>query len=160
MPGLLITTFCQAFPISSGPKPLVWGSIIAVLSEDVDLMSQLFATKLHPLTISCHSSHSGITQICQGVRVKLYLSHNIEVLAFIHSFLFLSFFFFFFFVFLFFCFVFRDRVSLCSWLSWNSLCRPGWPQTQKSTCLCLLGLKACASTAWPFTHFFFQKNIY
>jgi hypothetical protein len=23
-----------------------------------------------------------------------------------------------------------------SWLSWNSLCRPGWPQTQKSTCLC------------------------
>jgi hypothetical protein len=24
-----------------------------------------------------------------------------------------------------------------SWLSWNSLCRPGWPQTQKPTCLCL-----------------------
>jgi hypothetical protein len=23
-----------------------------------------------------------------------------------------------------------------SWLSWNSLCRPGWPQTQKSACLC------------------------
>jgi hypothetical protein len=23
------------------------------------------------------------------------------------------------------------------WLSWNSLCRPGWPQTQKSACLCL-----------------------
>ncbi|GAB1289121.1 Heterochromatin protein 1-binding protein 3 [Apodemus speciosus] len=22
------------------------------------------------------------------------------------------------------------------WLSWNSLCRPGWPQAQKSTCLC------------------------
>jgi hypothetical protein len=22
-------------------------------------------------------------------------------------------------------------------LSWNSLCRPGWPRTQKSTCLCL-----------------------
>ncbi|GAB1286729.1 DNA repair protein RAD51 homolog 1 [Apodemus speciosus] len=27
---------------------------------------------------------------------------------------------------------------LCvAWLSWNSLCRPGWPRTQKSTCLCL-----------------------
>ena len=27
---------------------------------------------------------------------------------------------------------------LCShWLSWNSLCIPGWPQTQKSACLCL-----------------------
>jgi hypothetical protein len=23
------------------------------------------------------------------------------------------------------------------WLSWNSLCRPGWPRTQKSSCLCL-----------------------
>ncbi|GAB1299304.1 DNA-directed RNA polymerases I, II, and III subunit RPABC4 [Apodemus speciosus] len=23
------------------------------------------------------------------------------------------------------------------WLSWNSLCRPGWPRTQKSACLCL-----------------------
>jgi hypothetical protein len=23
------------------------------------------------------------------------------------------------------------------WLSWNSLCRPGWPWTQKSACLCL-----------------------
>jgi hypothetical protein len=22
------------------------------------------------------------------------------------------------------------------WLSWNSLCRPGWPGTQKSACLC------------------------
>ena len=23
------------------------------------------------------------------------------------------------------------------WLSWNLLCRPGWPRTQKSACLCL-----------------------
>jgi hypothetical protein len=23
------------------------------------------------------------------------------------------------------------------WLSWNSLCSPGWPRTQKYTCLCL-----------------------
>jgi hypothetical protein len=27
----------------------------------------------------------------------------------------------------------RDR----PWMSWNSLCRPGWSQTQKSACLCL-----------------------
>jgi hypothetical protein len=41
-------------------------------------------------------------------------------------------------VYLFFCFC-RDRVSLYSpgCPAWNSLCRPGWPQTQKSTCLCL-----------------------
>ncbi|GAB1293378.1 Interleukin-27 receptor subunit alpha [Apodemus speciosus] len=29
--------------------------------------------------------------------------------------------------------------SVKSWLSWNSLCRPDWPPTQKSTCLCLPG---------------------
>jgi hypothetical protein len=23
------------------------------------------------------------------------------------------------------------------WLSWNSLCRSGWPRTQKSACFCL-----------------------
>jgi hypothetical protein len=28
-------------------------------------------------------------------------------------------------------------LSVLPWLSWNSLCRPGWPWTQKSTCLCL-----------------------
>jgi hypothetical protein len=31
----------------------------------------------------------------------------------------------------------RQGFSVQSWLSWNSLCRPGWPQTQKSACLCL-----------------------
>ena len=31
----------------------------------------------------------------------------------------------------------RRVFSVQLWLSWNSLCRPGWPQTQKSTCLCL-----------------------
>jgi hypothetical protein len=39
-----------------------------------------------------------------------------------------------------FCFVLffsRQGFSVQPWLSWNSLCRPGWPRTQKSTCLCL-----------------------
>ena len=31
----------------------------------------------------------------------------------------------------------RQGFSVFPWLSWNSLCRPGWPQTQKSACLCL-----------------------
>jgi hypothetical protein len=31
----------------------------------------------------------------------------------------------------------RQGFSVYPWLSWNSLCRPGWSQTQKSTCLCL-----------------------
>jgi hypothetical protein len=31
----------------------------------------------------------------------------------------------------------RQGFSVSPWLSWNSLCRPGWPRTQKSTCLCL-----------------------
>jgi hypothetical protein len=31
----------------------------------------------------------------------------------------------------------RQGFSVYPWLSWNSLCRPGWLLTQKSTCLCL-----------------------
>jgi hypothetical protein len=31
----------------------------------------------------------------------------------------------------------RQGFSVQSWLSWNSLCRPGWSRTQKSACLCL-----------------------
>jgi len=31
----------------------------------------------------------------------------------------------------------RQGFSVWPWLSWNSLCRPGWPWTQKSTCLCI-----------------------
>jgi hypothetical protein len=33
---------------------------------------------------------------------------------------------------------FRQGFSVQSWLSWKSLCRPGWLRTQKSACLCLL----------------------
>jgi hypothetical protein len=41
-------------------------------------------------------------------------------------------------LFFFVVFVFsRQGFSVYLWLSWNSLCRPDWPQTQKSTCLCL-----------------------
>jgi hypothetical protein len=64
------------------------------------------------------------------------------------SFLFLSFFLFFsfyyYYYYLFIYFFFWDRVYLC--LSWYSLSRPGWPRTQKSACLCLPGLKVCATT--------------
>jgi hypothetical protein len=31
----------------------------------------------------------------------------------------------------------RQGFSVQPWQSWNSLCRPGWPRTQKFTCLCL-----------------------
>jgi hypothetical protein len=46
----------------------------------------------------------------------------------------------------------RQGFSVWPWLSWNSLCRPGWPQTQKSTCLCLpsAGIKGCQA---PYTVF-------
>ena len=30
-----------------------------------------------------------------------------------------------------------NSLSFFPWLSWNSLCRLGWPRTQKSACLCL-----------------------
>jgi hypothetical protein len=42
-----------------------------------------------------------------------------------------------FFVCLFVCFVFWDKVSLCSPGCPGTHCRPGWPRTQKSVCLCL-----------------------
>jgi hypothetical protein len=32
----------------------------------------------------------------------------------------------------------KQGFSVLPWLSWNSLCRPGWPGTQRSACLCLL----------------------
>jgi hypothetical protein len=41
------------------------------------------------------------------------------------------------FFFFFFCNFSRQGFSVFPWLSWNSLCRPGWPWTQKSACLCL-----------------------
>jgi hypothetical protein len=31
----------------------------------------------------------------------------------------------------------RQGFSVQPWLSWNLLCKPGWPWTQKSACLCL-----------------------
>ena len=38
----------------------------------------------------------------------------------------------------------RQEFSICPWLSWNSLCRPCWPCTQKSAYVCLprAGIKA------------------
>jgi hypothetical protein len=50
-----------------------------------------------------------------------------------------------------FCFS-RQGFSVWHWLSWNSLCRPGWPRTQKSACL---GLKACTTTTWQVISFMF-----
>jgi hypothetical protein len=50
----------------------------------------------------------------------------------------------------FFCFVW-NRVSLCSPAVLDSLCRPGWPRTQRSNCLCLLsaGIKEMCQHAQP-----------
>jgi hypothetical protein len=51
------------------------------------------------------------------------------------------------FVCLFVCFS-RQGFSVSPWLSWNSLCRPGWPRTQTSACLCLpnAGIKGVLTT--------------
>ena len=42
-----------------------------------------------------------------------------------------------FFLFCFVLFFLRQGFSVSPGLSWNSLCSPGWPRTQKSACLCL-----------------------
>ena len=50
------------------------------------------------------------------------------------------------------------------WLPWNSLCSPGWPQTQKLACIASqeLELKACTTITWfttlIFVIFFSNRN--
>jgi hypothetical protein len=42
------------------------------------------------------------------------------------------------------------------WLSWNSLCRPGWPRTLRFTCLCFpsAGIKGVHHHAQLYSLFF------
>jgi hypothetical protein len=61
-------------------------------------------------------------------------------------------------------FFFKDRVSLYSpGCPGTHFCRPGWPRTQKSACLCLrvLGLKACTIPTQFLWIFFspFQRQV-
>ena len=76
------------------------------------------------------------------------------ILLFLFCFVFLAFWFFGFFGFL------RRGFSVQLWLSWNSLCRPGWPQTQKSSCLCLpnAGIKGVHHHQAP-SYFLRQRQI-
>jgi hypothetical protein len=55
----------------------------------------------------------------------------------------------------FFFFFLRQGFSVLPWLSWNSLCRPGWPRTQKSACLCLpsAGIQGVGHHTRPFLFF-------
>jgi hypothetical protein len=58
----------------------------------------------------------------------------------------------------FFCCLFgflRQGFSVYPWLSWNSLCGPGWPQTQKSACLCLQNIVVLFIYLFYFILFYF-----
>jgi hypothetical protein len=59
-----------------------------------------------------------------------------------------------------FCFS-RQGFSVERWLSWTSLCRPGWPRTQKSACLCLpsAGIKGVRHHARPKAMLFEYSRI-
>ena len=48
------------------------------------------------------------------------------------------------------------------WLSWNSLCRPRWPQTQQSACLCIpsAGIKGVHHNRPADTYFFINLIFY
>jgi hypothetical protein len=50
---------------------------------------------------------------------------------------------------------------LLPWLSWNSLCRPGWPRTQKFACLCLssAGIKGVRHHARPIGTIFQSQEL-
>ena len=45
---------------------------------------------------------------------------------------------------------------LCVALAVLALCRPGWPRTQKSTCLCIpsAGIRGVCHHAWLVTYIF------
>ena len=75
--------------------------------------------------------------------------------------IFYSFFFFFFFFFFSFFGFSRQGFSVLPWLSWNSLCRPGWPRTQKSACLCLpsAGIKGVRHHARLTSYFLFKLTV-
>jgi hypothetical protein len=47
-----------------------------------------------------------------------------------------------------------------SWLSWNSLCRPGWPRTQKSACLCLPSARIIGMCHHCLAFLPFLKNLF
>ena len=65
---------------------------------------------------------------------------------------------------------FRSSLKYFSFFSWNSLCRPGWPRTQKSACLCFpsAGIKGVChharlkyfSKTFSPGHFLFSLSIF
>jgi hypothetical protein len=55
----------------------------------------------------------------------------------------------------------RQDFSVLPWLSWNSLCRPSWPWTQRDLTTSpswMLGLKACCYHH-PGNYFFNTSSI-
>jgi hypothetical protein len=58
--------------------------------------------------------------------------------------------------------LFFETGFLCvAWLSWNSFCRSGWPQTQKSACLCLpsAGIKGVRHHCPAFSYLLSKQGV-
>ena len=101
------------------------------------------------------SVHSPNKKMCQLYSGWVFL-HQLIIKKFPHKHMSVFFVCLFVFVFvfcLFVClFVFPSQgFSVYSWLSWTAFCRPGWPRTKKSACLCLpsYGIKCVRHHAWP-----------
>ena len=60
-----------------------------------------------------------------------------------------------------FCFL-RQGFSVQSWLSWNSLCRPGWLELRNppASASQVLELKACSTTAWRYIYIYFNLTLF
>jgi hypothetical protein len=108
------------------------------------------ARVIHFITAGAHASYSSTS------RLPLWGQKEETSLSFLGVKTVFLFFFFFFFGFWFLVF---SRQG--SWLSWNSLCRPGWPWTQKSACLCLpsAGIKGLHHHAWLTVFLFLRKHF-
>ena len=54
------------------------------------------------------------------------------------------------------CLIFPEEFSVWSWLSWNTLCRAGWPQL---SCICLLSVGTMWHVAPLHSFSFFDHNL-
>jgi fatty acid desaturase len=109
---------------------LRWGSLWMVLSS----ISAPQKLRLPKIQFEKHMKPKK-KEVLQ--RLYIHLPRGFQLLLYFVFFLFLCFVLLFVLIcFVLFCFS-RQGFSVQPWLSWNSLCRPGWPQTQKSACFCL-----------------------
>ena len=128
---------------------IVWDNLIV---WDFQVWCGTTTTTGHQAAYYIHSFTSGKKQTNKQTNKQLYFSCTEEQTLVLYP---RAYFYLFIYSFI---LVFQDRVPLypvLPWLSWNSLCRPGWPLNQKFACFCLpsAGIKGVCNHARPRAYF-------